>query len=224
MSNILRYRLEQDFDARNPRTEFDNFGTLIACHKRYTLSDEDAKPAWLEHDERHGYYYREEYDPRAHERVRTVKHISSWDDIEAELSRDIKDEGDEIAVLLPVYLYDHSGITIRTTPFSCPWDSGRVGLIYVTKAQVREAFGVKRISAKTLERARQGLEGEVGEFNQYLTGDVYGYIVERVPLDEDGFEQDDEAEELDSCWGFYGHDYATSEAQSVLEYHQGRAA
>ena len=27
-------------------------------------------------------------------------------------------------VILPLYLYDHSGITMNTTGFSCPWDSG----------------------------------------------------------------------------------------------------
>lgn len=27
-------------------------------------------------------------------------------------------------VALPVYLYEHGGATIATSPFSCPWDSG----------------------------------------------------------------------------------------------------
>jgi len=30
---------------------------------------------------------------------------------------------------LPLYLYDHSGITMRTTSFADPWDSGQVGII-----------------------------------------------------------------------------------------------
>ena len=34
-------------------------------------------------------------------------------------------------VALPVYLYDHSGVTISTSPFSCPWDSGFFGIIAV---------------------------------------------------------------------------------------------
>jgi hypothetical protein len=33
-------------------------------------------------------------------------------------------------VILPLYLYDHGGITISCSPFSCPWDSGQVGWIY----------------------------------------------------------------------------------------------
>ena len=30
-------------------------------------------------------------------------------------------------IYLPLYLYDHSGITMNTTGFSCQWDSGQVG-------------------------------------------------------------------------------------------------
>ena len=35
-------------------------------------------------------------------------------------------------VILPLYLYDHSGITMNTCGFSCPWDSGQVGWIYAS--------------------------------------------------------------------------------------------
>ena len=39
-------------------------------------------------------------------------------------------------VILPLYLYDHSGITMNTCGFSCPWDSGQVGWIYADKAMI----------------------------------------------------------------------------------------
>ena len=57
------------------------------------------------------------------------------------------------------------------------------------------------------------LRGEVEAFDQYLRGDVYGVIVQRVKRDEDGDEVD--TEELDSCWGFYGLDYAREEAKQM---------
>ena len=44
-------------------------------------------------------------------------------------------------LMLPLYLYDHSGITMNTTGFSCPWDSGQVGWIYAFK---EDAPGVWR--------------------------------------------------------------------------------
>lgn len=39
----------------------------------------------------------------------------------------------DILLSLPVYIYDHGGITINTTGFSCRYDSRQVGIIYMTK-------------------------------------------------------------------------------------------
>jgi len=50
-----------------------------------------------------------------------------------------------IAKYFPIYLYDHSGLTISTQPFNDRWDSGLLGYIYVTKERVRKEYGVKRI-------------------------------------------------------------------------------
>ena len=101
-------------------------------------------------------------------------------------------------IVLPLYLYDHSGITMRTTPFSCPWDSGQVGVIFVDKKKVREEYGWKVITAKRKEQILGYLRGEVETYDQYLRGDVYGF---RKLVD---------GEEVDSCWGFYGSDHRDS--------------
>ena len=102
-------------------------------------------------------------------------------------------------IWLPLYLYDHSGITMSTTPFSCPWDSGQVGYIYVSKAKVREEYSCRRISESIRKRVLSVLRAEVKTYDQYLTGDVYGYILYRD--EEDGAEIQE-----DTCWGFYGND------------------
>jgi len=57
-------------------------------------------------------------------------------------------------------------MTISTTPFNCSWDSGRVGLIYITAA-------VMTANALTSEQATEILENEVDEYNNYLTGNVW---------------------------------------------------
>lgn len=41
---------------------------------------------------------------------------------------------------------------------------------------------------------------------QYSEGDVYGFILERKPLDD----ETNNWEEVDSCWGFYGYDWKTN--------------
>ncbi len=119
----------------------------------------------------------------------------------------IKKEG---AAVLSLYLYDHSGITMSTSPFSCPWDSGQVGFIYMERKDILNNWGVKRVTKKLFMQAVELMQSEVKEYDEYLTGQVYGFIVE----DEDG-------EELDSCWGFYGLEYckeaATESAKSLAE-------
>jgi hypothetical protein len=117
---------------------------------------------------------------------------ASWDALEAQLKKD------GAALILPLYLYDHSGISMSTSEFSCPWDSGQVGFIYVSRTKVLEEYSVKRLSKKALTHARVVLESEVKTYDQYLRGDVYGYDI------EDG----------DSCWGFFGIEDCIAEAKA----------
>lgn len=116
---------------------------------------------------------------------------------------------------LPVFAYVHSGATIRCAPFSCPWDSGQSGFVYCTKEKAIAEFGNKILTAKARAQALKCLAGEVETFDQYLTGQVYGFIVERVIRDEDGDEVD--TEELDSCWGHYGLDYCIEQGKYAAE-------
>ena len=97
-------------------------------------------------------------------------------------------------VILPIYMYDHSGITIRTTPFSCPWDSGQIGFIYVTCDKLKGEGLMKRTQAEI----QKYLEGEVETYDQYLRGDVYGYQIEGELCSH-------------SCWGFFGSDHEDSD-------------
>ena len=100
------------------------------------------------------------------------------------------------AIILPLYLYDHGGITMNTTGFSCPWDSGQVGWIYCTKEDFIKETGYTEKELFEEGKAEALLKGEVETYDQYLTGDVYGFVLE----DEDG-------NQIDSCWGFYGSDW-----------------
>jgi len=109
-------------------------------------------------------------------------------------------------ISLPVFAYIHSGITINTTGFSCPWDSGQCGIIYIEKKKIREEFGKKRISKELTAKVTESLRNEIKEYDQYLRGNVYGYIM-----------KDATGKELDSCWGFYGLEYCEEEAKRVAE-------
>jgi hypothetical protein len=127
--------------------------------------------------------------------------FEGWDELEQHL---VKEEG--AAVILPLYLYDHSGITMNTTGFSCGWDSGQVGFIYATRKAILAEHNQQRLTKKLREKVEERLCAEVKVYDQYLTGDVWGYRV----LDDDG-------EEVDSCWGMYGHDYAEEMGNEALK-------
>jgi len=129
-------------------------------------------------------------------------------ELDLESAREMYENEPEDVFLLPLYLFDHSGITMSTRPFTCPWDSGQVGIIFVTKQTIRDEFGVKRISAKLRARVYEILQGEVKEYDQFLTGEVYGYEIEK----------DDE--HVDSCWGYYGDpaDYMIPEAKGIVDH------
>ena len=103
---------------------------------------------------------------------------------------------------LPVYMYEHGGITIKTSPFSCQWDSGLLGYIYVSREKAHED-GFTDDSM-----IYDCLEGEVAIYDQYLRGDVYGYKI----LDKEG-------NELDSCYGFYGDQTCEDAGKEMVDYY-----
>ena len=110
-------------------------------------------------------------------------------------------------MVLPLYMYDHGGITISLTPFSCPWDSGQVGFVQIPRYTMIREFtgdGGKNFSPRLKRRALEIAKNEVKELDSYLRGEVYGYVIDE---DEDG----------DSCWGYIGDiKYCIEEAKAVV--------
>lgn len=121
------------------------------------------------------------------------------------------------AILLPLFLYDHGILRLSTQSWHgraphAEWDSGQVGWIYVLKEDVRREWGVKHISPKLRRHIENVLRAEVGTYDQYLAGDVYGFILERKVSCGccDTCACEPSLEHEDSCWGFYGTDWATN--------------
>ena len=113
-------------------------------------------------------------------------------------------------VVLPLYMLDHSGITISTQSFNDPWDSGQIGFIYTTSKRMNEFLGKPRTRVDRLARdakARGLLIGEVETYDAYVRGDCWGYIIEDI-----------NGVHLDSCWGYYDADYAMKEAEKHIDH------
>ena len=203
--------IQTDDDSESSR-EWDNLGTMVCFHSRYNLGDEQLKGDhfdWLAGIVDNLY----------------SRDTEQWDefidDIQQGQEEAVERAWDLIyakAIILPLYLYDHGGITMSTGSFSCPWDSGQVGWIYVLKEVVRKEYDKKRISRQLRDRVIRVLEGEVETYDQYLRGDVYGFqIFETKQCETCGNEEE---EIIDSCWGFYGEDWGNMKGHVTEEYHK----
>lgn len=89
---------------------------------------------------------------------------------------------------LPLYAYVNYGmITISSKPFSCRFDSGRIGSIYVWQDREEE------------------IEAWIAMWNQYLSGDVWDVTVKNR-----------QGEVIESCGSIYGIIEARREAHELV--------
>lgn len=184
-----------DDDPLNPRVDYDNAGHMVCFHRRYDLGDK------VHYDLPEGVSYLRDSEEDEENDYEAIRGEGTFRDDDVDSARRFAAEvAERGGVVLPLFLYDHSGITMSTGSFACRWDSGQVGFIYVLKEEIDAEWD------GDVERAEKYLKGEVETYDQYLTGDVWGYVIE----DEDG-------EHIESCWGFFGDKYAVEEGQSMLK-------
>lgn len=88
--------------------------------------------------------------------------------------------------------YIHSGVVLSLSQEGNfpdrQWDVSQLGLVFASK----EEF-------KTRTKARKAVLVLIETWNDYLSGDVYGYLIENTSGEESG-----------GCWGFYGYDHEKS--------------
>lgn len=167
--NINGYNVEIRHDdwQENPREYGYCTSTLVTAHRRYTFGEEKLT----------GYAGSIVADFEAHLNDEELSH------------KDI--------ICLEVYLYEHGGVALSTSPFTCQWDSGQLGYIYEKRSDIRAEFGVKRISPKLEQKIFDRLDSEIETLGYWANGDVYCYSI------------NDE-----TCGGFYGWDH---EASGLIE-------
>jgi len=184
--NYKGYTINIVYDAYNDETprDWDNLGTIYYQNNNYKLGEKVIK---------------NEFD---------IENCDGWQDIEKLIKKELNP-----VVMIPLKIYDHSGISISTAinsyPFNDCWDSSFVGWILVTHEKAKKEYNVKRISKKLKEQIKNVLEQEIKTFNQFLNGEVYGYKIEG----------DDKPEILySSCYGYYELDAALDDAKSIIDY------
>lgn len=122
------------------------------------------------------------------------KDFNGWSELEQHLY-----DKEDAKIVLPLYLYDHSGLSMSTQTFygrlpqgHARFDSGQVGFIYA-----------KDDEDLSIEQIKKTLTEEVKTYDKYLRGEVYGYTLYELKTCNLGHEH---KEMIDSCWGFYDID------------------
>jgi hypothetical protein len=108
-----------------------------------------------------------------------------WDDVRDELWKDYN-------WVFPVYMLDHGGTRLSLYPFENKWDSGRVGFICLSESDVFSNFA---LGTDWDEKARQVAEAELEEYDNWMSGNVFGFRL---------FEETNEIE-CNQQWGFIGN-------------------
>ena len=140
------------------------------------------------------------------------KHFE-WEEVFDE-NREFTASFEKKYIALKFYLYDHGGQSVSTSPFSCSWDSGLFGIIAVDIDRIRKEQGWKNITKERRKVVESWLKAEVEQYDQYLTGDVFGYTISECENEDNALN--------DSCWGFYGKEgieCLTEEAKSYIDAH-----
>lgn len=202
---IVTYRgydikIVRDEIMDNPREMDEHLGTMVCFHRRYRLGDEDhefSSPEDLEKFLEYGENYKDIFE--------------FLDDFPEVLNLEIDESFTPF--YLPMYLYDHSGITVNTDGFGCPWDSGQVGYIFITREDAAEAWDEVSDVEELEARAIKCMKAEVEQYDYFLRGEVYGFVIET---------EDPTFDILDSCYGFYGDPERSGlldEAKSFIDHH-----
>ena len=189
----LRLVIEQDEFPEDPRS-WDNLGTMLCCNRSYQLGDCNTNR-----------------ETELQLAAICRKYGKSDEEIDemtfAEEVRFILDQDNVCG--LPLWLYDHSGISISTGVVDS-WDSSFVGLIFVEKD-----FYIAQMCLKDEKdwkaKAKETLKSEVEIYSDFLEGNVYMWtlyeptVVIRQSMEGKELSRkiDEEGEMVDSMGGFY---------------------
>ena len=182
----FKINIHQDESSESPR-EWGNLGKMICFHSRYDLGDKKENSFDGNTPSAFLFGLADQVDPNV-------------DKVNYDMTEKIRDKLlDKYYIILPLYLYNHSGITMSTERFSCPWDSGQVGYILVSIEDVKKEYKWKVLTKERRQLIEDVLRSEVKTFDCFLRGNIYGYII----IDPKG-------EERDSCWGFFDYNHEES--------------
>lgn len=180
--NGFTVEIDYDYDADSPRDEWHSC-EMVMGHRRYDFPND----AGISFDD-----------------------FGGWREVNEKLL------ADGALVTMRIYMIDHSGIALSASEWGNPytafdpgeWDSGQVGIAYVTPENWRECHGTEWTgSDEQVETAKRMISASVTEYGQYVNGEVYYYTI-TDPRD---------GEVVESCGGFIGYEFAEEAAREAAE-------
>lgn len=166
----VRIGLEEDSSFADPR-DCDNPSLMFCWHPNYVLGDEQFTSTG---------------------RGGSGPQFDSMEEVPAYL----REERGAVGPILPLYLYDHSGITISAgepNPFTfdaAGWDTTMVGFACAPEERIAACCG-DGAEYRTDEWIDEMLRTEVNVYDAFLRGSVYWYVVENA-----------DGESVGGCGGF----------------------
>lgn len=207
MNGDFRVEIFTDHEAENPREEYDHLGAILHTHPRYDLgvrvSGEHEAEVYMLAEANCDSYCQccgERVYSDGSEWVHEDEDSACWEK-RVDLSA---------VVVLPVFAYEHGGITLSTSEFSDPWDSGQVGVIFVPVEKVIRNLGKGTGYREARFWGARVLGAEIREFDQFLQGDVWGY---RITYKGDA----KKSPEQETLWGVYGLNNCRKEADGITK-------
>lgn len=239
--------VEQDPDPLDPRAENDNLSVMACFHPRHSLGDEldtkspgefwdklvreNFKPSSLLAKLQAGEskYFLQYMEDEGIERGDPEDVLSEFhaavEDGEVRFAMDVLKD---LYAWLPMYLYEHSGLTVscgeRAYPYDDRWDSSEIGWIVLSKAKALSELGAGENDWR--EKAEACMRAEVKAYDDYHTGNVWMYAlfesgepIGKNEYDPENGRSDENAwggGSIESCGGFDGGGmFASGMADSV---------
>lgn len=112
-------------------------------------------------------------------------------------------------LMLPVYMYDHSGQTISLGDFHERFDSGVCGFAFVEKKRIFDEYP-DTTEENWKEKAYKAIQVEIDIYDKYIRGETYSWLLEKAEETEHRrISSGDtwitiEWEFYDACGGFLG--------------------
>ena len=101
-------------------------------------------------------------------------------------------------IKVPVYMYDHSGLAVSTTPFSCHWDSGRLGTMFIENEDLKNIDTGDEMDY---------LMSVFSEWSYYVSGEAYCLDISL------------RGEVIESISGHFGLDGVKEAARDTIDMH-----